>query len=130
MLMKNTWCMILGLLIFGSMSGVAMGQGAAPDRYLVCQQRAQQLSGYHGPVPDKYLPGGALKGAMRGAAAGAAIGWIGGKKIKTGKAAKRGAVFGALAGAIRRGNAKKANKRMRRAYEFELQACMSVGNAQ
>ncbi len=94
----------------------------------MCQQSAQRISGYYGPVPNKYLPGGALSGAVKGAAAGAAVGWIGGKKVDTKKAAKRGAALGALVGALKRAGAKNEEKKRRRAYQFELQVCMSAGD--
>ena len=125
----NIWIALCGLLIVVSVTGVAHSDDNNQDRYLVCQQRAQRISGYDGPVPNKYLPGGALSGAVKGATAGAAIGWIGGKKVDTKKAAKRGAALGALMGALKRAGAKKEQKERRRAYQFELQVCMSAGDA-
>ncbi len=125
----NIWTALCGLLIVVSVTELAHSDDTDQDRYLVCQQSAQRISGYYGPVPNKYLPGGALSGAVKGAAAGAAVGWIGGKKVDTKKAAKRGAALGALVGALKRAGAKNEEKKRRRAYEFELQACMSVGDA-
>ena len=81
---RAIWALMLLLLA----TNVAYSEDVDQDRYVVCQRRAQQMSGYDGPVPNKYLPGGALSGAVKGAATGAAIGWIGGKKIDTKKAAK------------------------------------------
>lgn len=120
--MRKRLIQFLSVALFLSLfAGTAYG-----DRYRDCQRRAESESGYYGRVPDRYLPGGALKGAMKGAAAGAAIGWIGGKKA--GKKAKQGAALGALIGGIKRDKAKKKQKRKRRAYEFEMRMCMSRDN--
>lgn len=100
----------------------------AQDRYSYCQQRASQLSGYYGPVPDRYLPGGALEGAARGAAVSGIGGLIFEKnKKKRKRNVRRGAAIGALVGAIKRGNAKKKQKRAARNYRLELDACMRGG---
>jgi len=125
----NIWNALCALLIVVFMTELAHSDDTDQDRYFVCQQSAQRISGYYGPVPNDYLPGGALSGAVKGAARGAAIGWIGGKKVNTKKAAKRGAALGALVGALKRAAAKNEEKKRRRAYEFELQACMSMGDA-
>lgn len=119
---------IWGLMLLLFATNVAYSDDADQDRYVVCQSRAQQMSGYDGPVPNKYLPGGALSGAVKGAATGAAIGWIGGKKVNTKKAAKRAAALGAVFGVLKRAGAKDAQNKRRRAYQFEMQACMSTGN--
>ena len=124
---KKTMCYLSTLAFISLLAMGAMGGDAnAQDRYAECQRRAQQISGYYGPVPDSHLPGGALRGAARGAAGGAIIGGIAGKKVKTGKAAARGAAVGALVGGVRRANAKSANDRKRDAYQFEINACMSA----
>ena len=44
------------------------------SRYSYCRVQAERISGYYGPVPDRYLDGGAGRGAARGAVAGVAIG--------------------------------------------------------
>ncbi len=120
---RTIWALML-LLFATNVAYSDVGQ----DRYVVCQQRAQQMSGYNGPVPNKYLPGGALSGAIKGAATGAAIGWIGGQKVDTKKAAKRAAALGAIFGVLKRAGAKNEQNKRRRAYQFEIQACMSTGN--
>ncbi len=100
----------------------------APDRYSYCQERASAISGYRGPVPDHYLPGGALDGAARGAA-GAAIGGLIFEKDKKKRKrnVRRGAAIGAIVGAIKRGKAKKQQQRAARIYRLELDACMRGG---
>ncbi|MEH6758919.1 MAG: hypothetical protein V7676_15620 [Parasphingorhabdus sp.] len=100
----------------------------APDRYGYCQQRAAAISGYRGPVPDRYLPGGVLDGAARGAAVSGIGGLIFEKdKKKRKRNVRRGAAIGAIVGAIKRGNAKKKQRRAARLYRLELDACMRGG---
>jgi len=112
-----------------ALSLLAISQPAsAQDRYSYCQQRASQLSGYYGPVPNRHLPGGALEGAAKGAATGAIGGLIFGKsKKERRKAVRRGAAIGGLIGAIKRGAAKSKIKREARVYRLEMDACMRAG---
>lgn len=100
----------------------------AQDRYRYCQQRASDLSGYRGAVPDRYLPGGVLEGAAKGAVVSGIGGLIFEKnKKKRKRNVRRGAAIGALVGAIKRGSAKKKQKRAARNYRLELDACMRGG---
>ncbi len=97
------------------------------SRYEYCQQRAADFSGYRGPVPNRYLPGGALDGAAKGAASGAVGSLIfGGNKKERKKAAKRGAIIGGIVGALKRGAAKKEQRKKARIYRLELDACMGA----
>ncbi len=94
-------------------------------RYDYCRRQAERISGYYGPVPDRYLPGGAGRGAARGAAAGAAIGAIaGGDSKDIRRAARRGAVTGAVVGAARRERARDDQRDRRYVYDLELDRCM------
>ncbi len=114
----------------GALAAIALfaHPAAAQDRYSYCQQRASDLSGYTGRVPDRYLPGGALEGAARGAAVSGVGGLIFEKnKKKRKRNVRRGAAIGALVGAIKRGNAKKKQNRAARNYRLELDACMRGG---
>lgn len=95
------------------------------DRFLYCKEYAQEVSGYYGKVPNRYLPGGALEGALKGAATTSGLAWLGGaNKKERKKAAKRGAAIGALIGAIKRGKAKDKQRRKKRLYQRELRMCM------
>jgi len=121
---------ITGLLILHApaFAQQARSDNSTQDHYRYCQQRAQNFSGYTGPVPSRHLPGGALEGAARGAATGAVGSWVFGKnKKQRKKAARRGAIIGGLVGAIKRGAAKKEIQRSARAYRLELDACMRSG---
>ena len=101
---------------------------AAQDRYSYCQQRAAQITGYTGRVPDRHLPGGALEGAAKGALSAGIGGLIFEKnKKKRRRNVRRGAALGALFGAIKRGAAKKKQNRAAREYRLELDACMRGG---
>lgn len=125
---KKAICYLSALSIaFASLAGIT-GHASAQDRYNYCQQRAAQVTGYYGPSPRGYHGPSALQGAMKGAAFGALVGAIGGKKVKTGKSAKRGAALGALFAGIKKGKSKKRERKARRAYQFELTACMSAGD--
>ncbi len=96
------------------------------DRFRYCKDYAQDISGYYGKVPNRYLPGGALEGALKGAATTSGLAWLGGaNKKERKKAAKRGAAIGALIGAIKRGKAKDEQRRKKRMYQRELRMCMS-----
>lgn len=107
-------------------------QQSSQDRYFNCQRQASEMSGYYGPTPSRQSrSGGALRGALRGAAVGTAVGVIGGKKVKTGKSAKRGAAIGFLFGAIAEGSRKSKEKQRRRDeeqrrvnYQMHLDNCM------
>jgi hypothetical protein len=101
----------------------------AENRYNYCRDRAIDLSGYDGRMPQVYKNGQAFEGAIKGAASGAALGWVvGGNSKSTKKAAKRAAGIGFLIGAIKQGQANKKRKeqnRKRRNYQYELDGCMS-----
>ncbi len=98
------------------------------ERYEYCRQRAVDLSGYRGPTPRRYRPGGLLEGAARGAATGAVGSLIfGGNSRERRRAARRGAIIGGIIGAIKRGEAKKEEKRRARVYRLELDTCMRAG---
>lgn len=122
---------LLGIGLAPALFAMTMQPTAAQggqDHYRYCQQRAANFSGYNGPVPNRYLPGGALEGAAKGAASGALGSFIFGKnKKERRRAAKRGAIIGGLIGAIKRGAAKKQVDRRARAYRLELDACMRAG---
>lgn len=92
------------------------------SRYGYCREKAERLSGYYGPVPDRYLPGGAGRGAARGAVAGAAIGAIAGRDAR--KAARRGAITGAVIGAAKRERARDEQRDRRYIYDMELDRCL------
>jgi uncharacterized protein YcfJ len=105
------------------LAGSAAGYDGARFRY--CQDQADRLSGYYGPVPDRYYPGGAGRGAVRGAVAGAAIGAaVGDDSRDVRRAARRGAVAGALVGEARRQRAKDAERDRRYIYDMELERCL------
>ena len=113
----------LGLLIglAGSMPAVAYDS----SRYSYCRSQAERISGYYGPVPDRYHRGGAGRGAARGAVTGAAIGAIaGGDRRDIRRAARRGAVTGAVVGAVRRERARDEYRDRRYIYQMELDRCM------
>jgi hypothetical protein len=94
-------------------------------RYDYCRVQAERISGYYGPVPNRYMPGGAGRGAARGAATGAAIGAIaGGDSKDIRRAARRGAATGALVGAARRERARDEYRDRRYVYQLELDRCM------
>ncbi|PHR93618.1 MAG: hypothetical protein COA69_02975 [Robiginitomaculum sp.] len=112
---------------FGS-AAVAQTQYGQPTRYDQCQQRAQQISGYYGDVPDRYLDGGALRSAAKRANTVGAIAWLaGGNKKEIRRARKKAAKRGALEGAIKRAIAKDKQRKKRERYQFEIQTCMSGG---
>ena len=99
--------------------------GRYDDRYGYCQRQAERISGYYGPVPNRYLPGGAGRGAVRGAASGAVIGAIaGGDRRQIRRAARRGAIAGAVVGAARRERARDDQRDRRYIYDLELDRCM------
>lgn len=110
------------LLIAACLFGAATQATAYDGRYEYCQDQAERISGYYGPVPNRYLPGGAARGAVRGAVAGAVIGGIGGNNA--GRAARRGAAVGALVGAARRERARDDYRDRRYIYQLELDRCM------
>lgn len=115
--------LMLRLLVLGGLLAGASGPAAyGRDRFHYCRDQAERISGYYGPVPDRYLPGGAARGAVRGAVAGAAIGGIGGNNA--GRAARRGAAVGALVGAARRERARDDYRDRRYIYQLELDRCM------
>lgn len=93
------------------------------SRYSYCRSQAERISGYYGPVPDRYLPGGAGRGAARGAVAGVAIGAIAGGDTK--KAARRGAITGAIVGAAKRERARDEQRDRRYVYDIELDRCLN-----
>jgi hypothetical protein len=101
----------------------------ADNKYNYCRDRAIDLSGYDGRMPQTYKNGQAFKGALKGAASGAALGWVvGGNSKSTKKAAKRAAGLGFLIGAIKQAKSdkkRKAQNRKRRNYQYELDGCMS-----
>lgn len=136
---RNTIFGICAALIFGATlpnqsfaQGSQAGQQSSQDRYFNCQRQASEMSGYFGPTPSRQSKGGgALRGALRGAAVGTAVGVIGGKKVKRGKSAKRGAAIGFLFGAIAEGSRKSKEKQRRRDeeqrrvnYQMQLDNCM------
>jgi outer membrane lipoprotein SlyB len=110
------------LLISACLLGAAIPAQAYDNRYDYCRRQAERISGYYGPVPDRYLSGGAGRGAVRGAVAGAAIGGIAGNDAR--KAARRGAVAGAVVGAARRERARDEQRDRRYVYDLELDRCM------
>lgn len=113
-----------------TLSVVVASPALAQDRYDYCQRRASDISGYHGPVPDRYLPGGMLEGAAKGAVSGAVGSLIfGGNKDERRRAAKRGAILGGLAAAIKRGIAKDKAKKSARMYRHEIDACMRAAGS-
>jgi uncharacterized protein YcfJ len=119
--MKITHSLASGLA--GVLLLIASHPAAAYDsRYAYCRVQAERISGYYGPVPDRYKPGGAGRGAVRGAVAGAAIGAALGGDAK--KAARRGAVAGAVVGAAKRERARDRERDRRYVYELELDRCM------
>ncbi|QYJ08338.1 hypothetical protein [Qipengyuania flava] len=100
---------------------------AQQSRYEYCHERAVEFSGYTGPVPDKYKKGGLLEGAAQGAVTSGIGALIFGKnKKERRKAIGRGAIFGGIVGAIKRGNANREEKRIARIYRLELDACMGA----
>ena len=92
------------------------------SRYSYCRVQAERISGYYGPVPDRYLDGGAGRGAARGAVAGVAIGALAGGDRK--KAARRGAITGAIVGAAKRERARDEQRDRRYVYDLELDRCL------
>jgi uncharacterized protein YcfJ len=122
--MKTLHCLVLGLA--GGILLLAHSPAAAYDsRYAYCRVQAERISGYYGPVPDRYKPGGAGRGAVRGAVAGAAIGAaVGGDSRDVRRAARRGAVAGAVVGAAKRERARDRERDRRYVYELELDRCM------
>jgi outer membrane lipoprotein SlyB len=103
----------------------APGDVAARDRYDYCRAQAERISGYHGPVPDRHLRGGAGRGAVRGAVAGAALGAvIGGSGRDARRAARAGLVVGAISGAAKRARARDEQRDARYIYDLEFDRCM------
>lgn len=104
--------------------GIVPDDASAQSRRDYCSQRAQQFSGYRGQRPGGGFVGGAITGAIGGALGGTLLGVIGGKGIKTKKAARRGAGIGAVIGAI--GGVRQANRvrQQRRIYMLEYESCM------
>lgn len=113
-------------LLLGCVSMLSMSAASArhyeASRYDYCRIQAERISGYYGPVPDRYLPGGAGRGAARGAVAGVAIGAIAGGDKK--KAARRGAITGAIVGAAKRERARDEQRDRRYIFDLELNRCM------
>jgi uncharacterized protein YcfJ len=109
-------------LIAACLFGAATQATAYNGRYEYCRDQAERISGYYGPVPDRYMPGGAGRGAVRGAVAGAAIGGVTGNNA--GRAARRGAIAGAVVGAARRERARDEYRDRRYTYQLELDRCM------
>ena len=93
------------------------------SRYNYCRTQAERISGYYGPVPDRYLPGGAGRGLARGAVAGVTIGAITGGNTK--KAARRGAITGAVVGAAKRERARDQQRDRRYVYDVEFDRCLN-----
>jgi len=115
------YCLLIGsVFLLGASNASARYYDAS--RYDYCRAQAERISGYYGPVPNRYLPGGAGRGAVRGAVAGAAIGAIAGGNAK--KAARRGAIAGAVVGAARRERARDDQRESRYYYDLELDRCM------
>ncbi len=113
------------LLAMGLISAAGFAQAYDRGRYDYCRHQAERISGYYGPVPDRYHRGGAVRGAARGAATGAAIGAIaGGDRKDIRRAARRGAVAGAVIGAARRERARDEYRDSRYIYQLELDRCM------
>jgi outer membrane lipoprotein SlyB len=113
------------LLLVACLFGAASHVQAYDDRYDYCQRQAERISGYYGPVPSRYLPGGAGRGAVRGATTGAVVGAIaGGDRKDIRRAARRGAAAGALVGAARRARARDDQRDRRYVYDLELDRCM------
>ncbi len=116
-------------LIFALICTVSIGVSAQDydrSKFLSCKEYARDISGYNGRTPSRYLPGGALEGALKGAATTSGLAWLGGaSKKERRKAAKRGAALGALIGAIKRGEAKKRERRKKQEYQRELRRCMA-----
>lgn len=120
---QNRWSIALLLGCVALLASVpASARYYDGDRYSYCRQQAERLSGYYGPVPDRYLPGGVGRGVARGAVAGAVIGGIAGGDAK--KAARRGAITGAVVGAVRRERARDEQRDRRYIFELELDRCM------
>jgi hypothetical protein len=115
------FCLLIGCFSLLATSSVSARYYDA-SRYDYCRNQAERISGYYGPVPNRYLPGGAVRGAARGAVAGAAIGAIAGGNAR--KAARRGAIAGAVVGAARRERARDHQRDSRYFYELELNRCM------
>ena len=117
---------VLRLVLVAALA-VAAGSAEAyeRDRYDYCRNQAERISGYYGPVPDRYHSGGAGRGAARGAVAGATIGAIaGGSRKDVRRAAGAGAVTGAIVGAARRERARDQYRDKRYYYQLELDRCM------
>jgi hypothetical protein len=119
-------------LLLGMLNLLPVGmvtQNYDQGKFLTCKEFAQEISGYHGRTPNRYLPGGALEGALKGAATSSGLSWLsGGNKKERKKAAKRGAALGALIGAIKRGEAKRREREKKQEYQRELRRCMTTGN--
>jgi hypothetical protein len=131
---NDNWRLVMQLIRWSVLAlacaiGLPMQQAVADyydhSRYDYCRSQAERVSGYYGPVPERYLPGGAGRGAVRGATAGVAIGAIaGGDRKDLKRAARRGAVVGAVAGAARRERARDDQRDRRYLYDLELNRCM------
>jgi hypothetical protein len=115
----------IGAILMGALFGSIDAHAYDEGRYAYCRDQAERISGYYGPVPDRYLRGGAGRGAVRGAATGAVIGAIaGGDRRDIRRAARRGAVTGAIVGAVRRERARDDQRDKRYIFELELDRCM------
>lgn len=124
----NALCPIYRFAMAASVVAVALVgscDAAARDRYDYCRERAERLSDYYGPVPDRQLRGGAGRGAVRGAVAGVALGaLIGGGSRDIRRAARAGTVIGAVSGAARRARARDEQRNARYRYDIEFDRCM------
>lgn len=120
----HAWCLrlVCGLLALAVLSP-ASAYRYDESRYTYCKVQAERISGYYGPVPDRYLDGGAGRGAARGAVAGVAIGAIAGGDKK--KAARRGAITGAIVGAAKRERARDEQRDRRYVYDLEFDRCLN-----
>jgi outer membrane lipoprotein SlyB len=123
-------CLRVPFSALAALVALAIGCGDArayydDSRYAYCRDQAERISGFYGPVPSRFMPGGAGRGAARGAMAGAAIGAIaGGDRRDIRRAARRGAVTGAIVGAARRERARDQYRDARYIYQLELERCM------
>ncbi len=127
--MKNILLTIVSLVLLTTSLFAQRDYYDSRDRYSYCRQKAIDLSGYNGRMPNQYRSGRAFEGAIKGAASGAAASWFTGGDSKANKrAARRTAGLGFLIGAIKQGKANKNRRkqnRRRRNYQYELDECMS-----
>lgn len=119
---------VRGLVVIGVLAGsFPAAAQAGEDPFLYCQQRAEKFSGYSGPVPDRYAPGGSLDGAARGAIDGALVSSaLGGNERQIRRAARRGAILGSIADSARYGSRRGPVDYRTRAYRLEYDACLKA----